>query len=162
MAPSLDENQKLIPSQVLECCLSSSKRSCIYGMSGQLALVGVFSIVKVSVWAAYLQDMARFECQLKLKEDNTSLLLSHGEKSRDVELESVQSVLHTSEQLRRVEGAAGIFPSDFCVAIHFVSSGNCIPIFFQSLKEKNIFVIALAKIRTDSNKAAELKGNSKS
>lgn len=95
-----------------------------------------------------LQDKSRLDCKVKLTGNNSSLELSCDRKSRIVELSSVKSVLHTSEQLRRVDCSAGIAPGDFCVAIHLAATGNCIPLFFPSLREKNLFVITLAKIRT--------------
>lgn len=95
-----------------------------------------------------LQDKSRLECRAKLSADNTALELSCDRKSRKVELSSVKSVLHTPEQLQRVDCSAGITPGDFCVAIHLAAAGNCIPFFFPTLKDKNLFVITLAKIRT--------------
>ncbi|CDJ31304.1 uncharacterized protein EMH_0065590 [Eimeria mitis] len=95
-----------------------------------------------------LQDKSRLECRAKLSSDNKSLELSCDRKSRKVELSSVKSVLHTPEQLQRVDCSAGITPGDFCVAIHLAATGNCIPFFFPSLKDKNLFVVTLAKIRT--------------
>lgn len=94
-----------------------------------------------------LQDKSRLDCKVKLTADNKSLELSCDRKSRIVELSSVKSVLHTSEQLRRVDCSAGIAPGDFCAAIHLGATGNCIPLFFPSLREKNIFIITLAKVR---------------
>lgn len=95
-----------------------------------------------------LQDKSRLECKVRLTAENNSLELSCDRKSRIVELSSVKSVLHTSEQLRRVDCSAGIAPGDFCVAIHLAATGNCIPLFFPSLREKNLFIITLAKVRT--------------
>lgn len=94
------------------------------------------------------QDKSRLDCRAKLSKDNKALELSCDLKSRTVELSSVKSVLHTPAQLQRVDCSAGITPGDFCVAIHLAATGNCIPFFFPTLQEKNIFVITLAKVRT--------------
>ncbi|KAL8275128.1 hypothetical protein Esti_001007 [Eimeria stiedai] len=95
-----------------------------------------------------LQDKSRLDCKVTLTSDNKSLELSCDRKSRVVELSSVKSILHTSEHLRRVDCSAGISPGDFCVAIQLAATGNCIPLFFPSLREKNLFVITLAKVRS--------------
>ncbi|OEH79555.1 uncharacterized protein LOC34623869 [Cyclospora cayetanensis] len=95
-----------------------------------------------------LQDKSRLDCKVKLTANNSALELSCDRKSRVVELSSVKNVLYTSEQLKRVDCSAGIAPGDFCVAIHLCSTGNCIPLFFPSVREKNLFIITLAKVRS--------------
>ncbi|CDJ45812.1 hypothetical protein, conserved [Eimeria brunetti] len=95
------------------------------------------------------RDKSRLQCWAKLRGDNSALELSCEKKSRTVEVGAIKSLLHTPQQLQRVDGSAGITPEDFCVALHLSASGNCIPFFFGSLRDKNLFVLTVAKIRRD-------------
>lgn len=87
-----------------------------------------------------LQDKSKLKCLLMYNKDLAALVLSCDNKTRNIPLADVKSVLHTMEQLKRVETAAGILESDPCAAIHLIQSGNCIPLFFRTMAEKDLFV----------------------
>jgi len=55
-------------------------------------------------------------------------------------MSDIKSILHTTEQLKRVESSAGITDIERCAAIHLAASGNCIPLFFTDTHDKTIFV----------------------
>lgn len=86
-----------------------------------------------------LQDKSRLKCKVKLSRETKGLILTCGSKVRNIALSDIKSILHTSEQLARVENSAGIGVSEPCAAIH-LSSGNCIPLFFVSEDSKRGFV----------------------
>jgi len=86
-----------------------------------------------------LQDKSRLKCKVKLDKDAKGLILTCGTKVRTIMLSEIKSVLHTAEQLSRVENSAGIGVSEPCAAIH-LSTGNCIPLFFVSEDSKKCFV----------------------
>lgn len=70
-------------------------------------------------------------------------------------MKDIKAILHTPEQLRRVESSAGITESaDVCAAVHLKATGNCIPLFFTSPADKAHFVECLEEAR--SNEAAEI------
>ncbi|CDJ45275.1 hypothetical protein, conserved [Eimeria tenella] len=107
-----------------------------------------------------LQDKSRLECVVRLSSSEDSLLLSCEAKSRVVPLQSIKALLHSSSQLLRVDCSAGIRPSDFCAALHLAASGNCIPLFFASLRDKNLFLITLAHVRTRSSSSSSSSSSS--
>lgn len=91
-----------------------------------------------------LQDKSKLKCLMNFNEERNALVLSCDNKTRNIPLSDVKSVLHTPEQLKRVETAAGILENDPCAAIHLAQSGNCIPLFFSSMEIKNAFVQLVA------------------
>jgi len=86
-----------------------------------------------------LQDKSRLKCKVKLDRAAKGLVLTCGAKVRTIILSEIRSILHTAEQLSRVENSAGIGVSEPCAAIH-LSTGNCIPLFFVSEDSKKCFV----------------------
>eukprot|EP01068_Selenidium_serpulae_P018363 Selendium_serpulae@DN6452_c0_g1_i2.p1 len=91
-----------------------------------------------------LQDKSKLKCLMMYNKDVASLILSCDNKTRNIPLADVKSVLHTMDQLKRVETAAGILEGDPCAAIHLAQSGNCIPLFFRTVAEKDFFVELVA------------------
>eukprot|EP00923_Selenidium_pygospionis_P018016 GHVN01031583.1.p1 GENE.GHVN01031583.1~~GHVN01031583.1.p1 ORF type:complete len:173 (+),score=14.83 GHVN01031583.1:239-757(+) len=87
-----------------------------------------------------LQDKSKLKCQLSYRQTDNCLVLCSDNKTRSIALADVKSVLHSAEQLKRVETAAGILETDPCAAIHLSKTGNCIPVFFASMDEKDKFV----------------------
>ncbi|PFH32282.1 IMC sub-compartment protein ISP2 [Besnoitia besnoiti] len=94
-----------------------------------------------------LQDKSRLDCIVKLTDDNSAIQLSCDRKSRMVKLSEIRNILYTPEQLKRVDCSAGISKSDYCVALHLIASGNCIPLFFADAAGRDCFVIVLEKLR---------------
>jgi len=90
-----------------------------------------------------LQDKSRLKCKVKLATELKSLILTCGPKVRTISLADIKAVLHTVEQLNRVENAAGIGANEPCAAVHLMT-GNCIPLFFISEDDKRRFVRAIA------------------
>jgi len=86
-----------------------------------------------------LLDKSRLQCEVKLCPATKSLVLTCGTKVRSIPFVEIKSLLHTVEQLSRVENSAGIGTEESCVAIH-LTSGNCIPLFFNSEDDKARFV----------------------
>ncbi|CBZ50753.1 unnamed protein product [Neospora caninum Liverpool] len=97
-----------------------------------------------------LQDKSRLDCMVKLTEGNSAIELSCERKSRVVKLSGIRNILYTAEQLRRVDCSAGISKNDFCVALHLVTSGNCIPLFFSNPEDRDCFVLVLQELRNSS------------
>jgi len=86
-----------------------------------------------------LQDKSRLKCTVKLDREGKCLILTCGAKVRTILLQDIKSILHTPQELARVENSAGIGVTEPCAAIH-MSSGNCIPLFFGSEESRRSFV----------------------
>jgi len=86
-----------------------------------------------------LQDKSRLKCKVKLDRDGKCLILTCGSKVRNIALLDIKSILHTPQELARVENSAGIGVNEPCAAIH-MASGNCIPLFFVSEDSRRGFV----------------------
>jgi len=89
-----------------------------------------------------LQDKSRLKCKVSLFAATKIVILTCGPKERKIPLSDIKAVLHTTDQLSRVENAAGIGANEPCAAIH-LSTGNCIPLFFVSEDDKRRFVRAI-------------------
>lgn len=94
-----------------------------------------------------LQDEAKLKCQVRLDRSNDFILLSCDKKVRAIGMQDIKAILHTPSELQRVESSAGITNFDTCAAIHLTASGNCIPLFFLSAADKNMFVTVLNEAR---------------
>ncbi|CBZ52845.1 hypothetical protein NCLIV_026340 [Neospora caninum Liverpool] len=94
-----------------------------------------------------LQDGTRLQCILHYNETDNSLSISCEDKVRVIPLSDVKALLHTRDQLQRVETKANLTDDDSCVALHLLESGNCIPLRFDSVREKTCFVELLKKLK---------------
>jgi len=128
-APSIAEADKTNPSDAkpLEDLGSEAMREFVKRLQEG---------IEVSI---ILLDKSRLQCQAKLSPSTRALILTCGTKVRSIPFAEIKSLLHTKEQLGRVENSAGIGTEEACVAVH-LTSGNCIPLFFTSEDEKARFV----------------------
>lgn len=94
-----------------------------------------------------LQDKSRLDCQIRMDRTHEFMLLLCNKKARVIHMKDIQSILHTPEELQRVESSAGITDTETCAAIHLAASGNCIPLFFKNIKEKAIFLDIVEEAR---------------
>jgi len=95
-----------------------------------------------------LQDKSRLKCKVKLDRDGKCLILTCGTKVRTILLVDIKTILHTPQELARVENSAGIGVNEPCAAIH-MASGNCIPLFFVSEESRRSFVKAVNAAHQD-------------
>lgn len=93
-----------------------------------------------------LADGTNLPCQLKLKPEMKSLVISCESNFRDVPLGDLKAILHGKDQLKRVETKASLTKDQKCVALHMVT-GNCIPIRFNEEEEKNCFIQLITKLK---------------
>ncbi|EEA06794.1 uncharacterized protein CMU_014700 [Cryptosporidium muris RN66] len=84
-----------------------------------------------------MQDRSKLGCEVMI--DSTNVTLYGDGKCRNIPMSDIHQLLHTKEELARVESSAGINDSDNCVAIHLRESGNCIPLFFKTSQDKDKF-----------------------
>eukprot|EP00920_Eleutheroschizon_duboscqi_P003902 GHVT01009061.1.p1 GENE.GHVT01009061.1~~GHVT01009061.1.p1 ORF type:complete len:155 (+),score=27.94 GHVT01009061.1:500-964(+) len=87
-----------------------------------------------------LQDKSRMDCRVRINEGRDSIVLLCDNKVRTIALVNIKSLLHTPQQLQRVDYSAGISGADHCVAVHILETGNCIPLFFHDEDSKSYFV----------------------
>lgn len=97
-----------------------------------------------------LQDRSKLLCLVKIDTLNSLVLLSCHQKVRAIGIRDIKAVLHTPTELKRVETSAGISESDSCAAIHLLGSGNCIPLFFNSKQDKDLFVEVLREMQKEA------------
>ncbi|KAL8453919.1 hypothetical protein Emed_000630 [Eimeria media] len=96
-----------------------------------------------------LQDGTKLSCTLHLSPADNSLSISCEDKVRVIPLSDVKSLLHTREQLKRVETRANLVDDENCVALHLLESGNCIPLRFTETPDKHIFVEMLRQLKAE-------------
>ncbi|KYF41501.1 IMC sub-compartment protein ISP1 [Toxoplasma gondii ARI] len=94
-----------------------------------------------------LQDGTRLQCILHYNEADSSLSISCEDKVRVIPLSDIKALLHTRDQLQRVETKANLVDDESCVALHLLESGNCIPLRFDGVKDKTCFVDLLKKLK---------------
>lgn len=87
-----------------------------------------------------LQDGAKLSCQLQADFTEKTLCISCQQKERLISFDDIRAVLCGEEQLKRVETQANLIKDNCCLALHLDESGNCIPIKFESVKDKNLFI----------------------
>lgn len=66
-----------------------------------------------------------------------------------IPLSDVKSLLHTRDQLKRVETRANLVDDENCVALHLLESGNCIPLRFAEPKNKHVFVEMMKHLKCE-------------
>jgi len=93
-----------------------------------------------------LADGTRLACQLKLNKDERSVSISCEKNLRIIPLSELKTVLHGKAQLKRVETKANLVDDPNCVALH-MATGNCIPMRFEQLEDKECFVLLMEKLR---------------
>ncbi|PHJ20456.1 imc sub-compartment protein isp1 [Cystoisospora suis] len=64
-----------------------------------------------------------------------------------IPLSDVKALLYTKDQLQRVETRANLIDDENCVALHLLESGNCIPLRFETPKDKFCFVDLVKAIK---------------
>eukprot|EP00918_Siedleckia_nematoides_P050510 GHVU01110653.1.p1 GENE.GHVU01110653.1~~GHVU01110653.1.p1 ORF type:complete len:188 (-),score=20.94 GHVU01110653.1:893-1456(-) len=88
-------------------------------------------------------------CMLKLEgigQDNASLSISCDSNMRSIPINELRNVLHGRDQLKRVETRANLVDDPKCVALH-LSTGNCIPLRFDVLEDKEAFVALVKELK---------------
>jgi len=93
-----------------------------------------------------LADGTKLACQLKLNKDDRSVAISSDKNLRIIPLSELKTVLHGRDQLKRVETKANLVDDPNCVALH-MATGNCIPMRFEELDDKECFVLLMKKLR---------------
>lgn len=89
------------------------------------------------------QNQEKLSCTIRMDtdgEDGTVFFLSCNNKERGIPVKDIKGVLHTVEELKRIDSSAGIKDTDTCAALHLATSGSCIPLFFGTTKDKVCFV----------------------
>lgn len=66
-----------------------------------------------------------------------------------IPLSDVKSLLHSRDQLKRVETRANLVDDENCVALHLLESGNCIPLRFAEAMDKHTFVEMMRKLKAE-------------
>ncbi|PFH33304.1 IMC sub-compartment protein ISP1 [Besnoitia besnoiti] len=94
-----------------------------------------------------LQDGTRLSCVLHYNAKDASLSISCEDKVRVIPLSDIKALLHTHEQLQRVETKANLVDDECCVALHLLESGNCIPLRFENVVDKCCFVDLVKQIK---------------
>jgi len=93
-----------------------------------------------------LADGTKLACQLKLNKDERSVSISCEKNLRIIPLSELKTVLHGKDQLKRVETKANLVDDPNCVALH-MATGNCIPMRFDELDDKECFVLLIKTLR---------------
>lgn len=94
-----------------------------------------------------LQDGAKLLCQLQANFDEKTLCISCQQKERLISFNDIRTVLCGEEQLKRVETQANLTKDNCCLALHLDESGNCIPIKFETVKDKNLFIYLMKQYK---------------
>lgn len=94
-----------------------------------------------------LADGSRLTCDLKLNPSSESLIISCDANLREIPLNELKAILHGKEQLRRVETKAALTDDPNCVALHMMT-GNCIPLRFDTVDEKECFIELVKQLKT--------------
>lgn len=97
-----------------------------------------------------LQDGAKLPCQLQSNFDERTLCISCQQKERMIHFSDIRTVLHGEEQLKRVETQANLIKDNCCLALHLDESGNCIPIKFETVKDKNLFIYLMKEYKKNA------------
>eukprot|EP01070_Trichotokara_eunicae_P002634 Trichotokara_eunicae@DN2782_c0_g1_i1.p1 len=93
-----------------------------------------------------LADGTRLACQLKLNTIENTLAISCEKNLRIIPLNELRAVLHGKDQLRRVETKANLVEDPQCLALH-MSTGNCIPMRFETVQDQQCFIILLKGLK---------------
>jgi len=93
-----------------------------------------------------LADGTKLACQLKLNKEERSVSISCEKNLRIIPLSELKTVLHGRDQLKRVETKANLVDDPNCVALH-MATGNCIPMRFEGLEDKECFVLLMKSFR---------------
>ncbi|OEH79590.1 uncharacterized protein LOC34620032 [Cyclospora cayetanensis] len=96
-----------------------------------------------------LKDGTKLSCTIHLNLSDNSLSISCEDKVRVIPLSDVKALLHTADQLKRVETQADLVGDSNCVALHLLESGNCIPLRFEEARQKHSFVEMLKQLKSE-------------
>eukprot|EP00923_Selenidium_pygospionis_P047117 GHVN01081311.1.p2 GENE.GHVN01081311.1~~GHVN01081311.1.p2 ORF type:complete len:178 (+),score=43.93 GHVN01081311.1:146-679(+) len=102
-----------------------------------------------------LADGTGLTCQLKLSlEDQYALSIAADKNLRVIPFNELKAILYGKDQLKRVETKANLVDDPNCVALHMVT-GNCIPLRFDELPDKDCFVAMMRKLKAAASEKAK-------
>lgn len=78
-------------------------------------------------------------CAIRFDAKGKRFILRKNELTRPVNLSSVQRVMHTPKDLRRIEGQAGLAEDENCCAL-LLKTQSCISLRFNSVKDNQHFI----------------------
>ncbi|VWU50997.1 inner membrane complex sub-compartment protein 1 [Hepatocystis sp. ex Piliocolobus tephrosceles] len=126
---SLDENKKYLnDDEILETFSNNEINEFKKHLKNNIQIV------------VLLQDGTKLPCNLQANFNEKTFCISCHQKVRMINFIDIRSLLYGEEQLKRVETQANLVSDNCCLALHLNDSGNCIPIKFGTVKEKNLFI----------------------
>lgn len=87
-----------------------------------------------------LEDGGKLSCTLHVDCTQSLIVIACDEQIREMKFESVKKILHTREELSRVQTHGPNLNFSSSVALHLLENGNCIPLTFNTSQEKKLFL----------------------
>ncbi|AFZ80510.1 hypothetical protein BEWA_033650 [Theileria equi strain WA] len=91
-----------------------------------------------------LEDGSKLACTLHVNCQDNLIRIACDRQVREIKFKSVKKILHTKEELSRVQTNGCPINYGTTVAFHLVENGNCIPLSFNNTHEKKLFLNILS------------------
>ncbi|KAK1937644.1 hypothetical protein X943_003569 [Babesia divergens] len=97
--------------------------------------------VSLAVWVYMpFKDGGKLSCTLHVDCTQSLIVIACDDQIREMKFESVKKILHTREELSRVQTHGPNLNFNSSVALHLLENGNCIPLTFNTSQEKKLFL----------------------
>ncbi|GIX65837.1 inner membrane complex sub-compartment protein 1, putative [Babesia caballi] len=87
-----------------------------------------------------VQDGTKLSCTLHVDCEQMLFRIACEDQVREMKFDAVKKLLHTREELSRVQTQGQSLNVNSSVALHLVENGNCIPLTFNNYHEKRLFL----------------------
>ncbi|KAK1444170.1 PH-like domain containing protein [Babesia gibsoni] len=87
-----------------------------------------------------LEDGGQLSCTLHVDLDKKLMRIACEDQVREMKFDAVKKILHTKDELSRVQTNDRCLNIQNSVALHLVENGNCIPFTFNTSQEKKFFL----------------------
>ncbi|CDR97822.1 hypothetical protein BBBOND_0403100 [Babesia bigemina] len=86
------------------------------------------------------QDGSKLSCTLHVNCDQEIIRIACEDQIREMKFDAIKKLLHTREELGRVQTEGPCLNFSTSVALHLSENGNCIPLTFNNIQEKRLFL----------------------
>ncbi|BAM38633.1 conserved hypothetical protein [Theileria orientalis strain Shintoku] len=87
-----------------------------------------------------LEDGTKLSCTLHVNCETSLVRIACDKQVREIDFGSVKKILHTKDELSRIQTNGNTMNFNTTVAFHLLENGNCIPVSFSNTHEKKMFL----------------------
>ncbi|EAN33352.1 hypothetical protein TpMuguga_01g00108 [Theileria parva strain Muguga] len=91
-----------------------------------------------------LEDGTKLSCTLHVNCETSLVRIACDKQVREIDFASVKKILHTKDELSRIQTTGNSMNYNTTVAFHLLENGNCIPVSFSNTREKRMFLNILS------------------